>query len=179
MALPLLHPEATDDDRLLRWVTGTRQLPRQVPQLTALVDEGVLEHVEVGPTEVRTLLAPNRSWTVDGPRVRSALFEALSSLDNAAELADDELREHIEGVLEREVAPVADSHGGSVRVASVEDGVLTVELDGACRGCAQSERTVGQLVTQAVQARYPQIREVRAVKPRTVWLTLPRRRRGQ
>lgn len=180
MAVPLLHPETTDDDRLLRWVTGTSQLPQQVPQLVALVDEGVLERAEVGPTEVRTWLGRERSWAVEGPRVRSALFDALSSLDGNAELADDELREHIEGILEREVAPVADSHGGSVRVSSVRDGVLTVELDGACRGCSHSERTVSQLVTEAVQTRYPQIREVRAVKPpRAVWLTLSRRRRDQ
>ena len=175
MPIPLLHPQTTDDPRLIRWITGGRQLPGQAPQLTALVDEGVLERVETSPGEARTWLAENRSWEVDGPRVRSALFDALSLLDEHTDLSDDELRRRIEEILRRDVAPIAGSHGGVVEVASVRDGVLTVTLAGACRGCSLSGRTIGDLVTRAVQAHYPQIREVRAMKPhRTLWPTRSR-----
>ena len=176
MPIPLLHAQTTDDPRLLRWMTGARQLPDRPPQLTALIDEGVLDRVETGPGEARTWLAENRSWAVDGPRVRSAVFDALSSLDDHTELSDDELRQRIEEILQSDVAPIAASHGGAVKVDSVRDGVLSVELAGACRGCSLSERTIGGLVTRTVQARYPQIREVRAVKPRRAWLTLSRKR---
>jgi Fe-S cluster biogenesis protein NfuA len=179
MPIPLLHPQTTDDPRLLRWMTGGRQLPDRAPQLTALVDEGVLERVETGPGEARTWLAENRSWAVDGPRVRSALFGALLSLEDHTELSDDELRQRIEEILHREVTPIAGSHGGVVEVDSVRDGVLTVKLAGACRGCPLNGRTIGELVTRAVQARYPQIREVRTMKPRRAWLTLSRRREEQ
>jgi len=178
MPIPLLHPQTTDDPRLLRWMTGERQLPDRAPQLTALVDEGVLERVETGPGEARTWLAQNRSWAVDGPRVRSALFDALSSLDDHTELSDDELRQRIQEILHRVVTPIAGAHGGVVEVDSVRDGVLTVKLAGTCRGCPLSGKTLGDLVTGAVQARYPQIREVRATKPRRAWLTVSRRREG-
>ncbi|BBX61591.1 hypothetical protein MSAS_07650 [Mycobacterium saskatchewanense] len=176
MSIPPLHPESTGDPRELRWATGARQLPDRPPQLTALIDEGVLERIRIGPGEARTWLADDRSWAVDGPRVRSALFDALSSLDDSADLGDDELRLRIEEILRRDVAPVADSHGGAVAVHSVHDGVLTVTLAGACHGCSAGERTMSDLVARAVQARYPQIREVRAAKPRRTWLTLSRRR---
>lgn len=179
MPVPLLHPEPTADPRLLRWVTRTRQLPHWPPQLTALIDEGVLERVETGPGEVRTWLAENRSWTVDGPRVRSALFNALSSMDDDAELSEYELRRRIEETLQRNVTPIAASHGGGVEVESVRDGVLTVKLAGACSGCSLAGRTIEQLVTRAVRARYPQIHEVQAVKPRPLWLTLSRKREGR
>jgi Fe/S biogenesis protein NfuA len=174
MSVAQLHPETTDDPRLLRWVTGTRHLPDRAPQLTALIEQGVLERVETEPGEVRTWLAPNRSWAVDGPQVRSALFDALSAPDHH-NLSDDELRARIEEILRRDVAPIAGSHGGAVKVHSVREGVLTVELAGACHGCPLSGRTIGDLVTRTVQAHYPQIREVRAIKPRAVWLTLSRR----
>lgn len=176
MAVPLLHPEPTEDPRLIRWVTNTAALPEQLPQLTALLDEQVLNRVEVGPDAVRTWLGDKGSWTTDGPRVRSALLDALTAAASI-EFSDAELHCRIEEILAREVAPIAESHGGGVRVASVCDGVLTVELTGACHGCAESERTVGQLVTRAVQARYSAIREVKAVKARTSWLPLPRRRK--
>jgi Fe-S cluster biogenesis protein NfuA len=179
MSIPPLHPQTTDDPRLLRWMTGGRQLPARPPQLIALVDEGVLERVETESGEVRTWLAENRTWIVDGPRVRSALFDALSSVDDHTELSDEELRQRIEQILHRDVRPIAGAHGGVVEVESVRDGVLTVTLAGACRGCSLSGRTIGDLVTRAVQARYPQIREVRAIKPRRAWLTLSRRREAQ
>lgn len=178
MGVPPLHPEATEDPDLIRWKASSAHLPASIPELSALIDRGVLDRVEVDVDEVRTWLGRNGSWTVDGPTVRSALIVALSSAQHAT-LGDEELRRRIEEIVEREVAPVADSHGGGVRVAAVRDGVLTVELTGACRGCSESERTVGQLVSGAVRQRYPEIREVRATKPRSVWLSLKKPRRNE
>lgn len=173
VTVPLLHPQTTDDPRLMRWLTGTRQLPDVPPQLTALITEGVLERAEVGAGEVRTRLCANRSWEVDGPRVRSALFDALSG--QTPDVSEQELRDGIDEILARDVSPIAASHGGAIKVHSVHDGVLTVELTGACLGCPLSGRTLGDLVTRSVQARYPQIREVRATQPRRTWLKLKRR----
>lgn len=175
MSIPQLHPEATEDPALIRWVTSRGDLPERLPQLAALIDEGVLVRAEVGSGEVRTWLAPGESWVEAGPTVRRALYDALSATADV-HLGDDELRRRIGELLDREVAPVAESHGGGIRVSSVRDGVLTVEFEGACLGCADSGRTIGDLVTRAVRSRYPQIREVRAAKPRRVWLSLSRKR---
>lgn len=177
MTVPPLHPEATDDPNLIRWKTNAAHLPASIPELTVLVDQGVLDRFEVDLDEIRTWLGRNGSWAADGPTVRSALIAALSSAQRAG-LDEQELHRRIEEILERDVAPIADSHGGGVRIASISDGVLTVELTGACRGCSESERTVGQLVSRAVQERYPDIREVKATKPQSVWLSLKRPRRA-
>ena len=171
MSIPTLHAETTEDPRLIKWLTGTRLLPAASPQLAALVDEGLLERAESAAGEVRTWLAEGRSWAVDGPRVRSALFEALStSVDD--QLSDAELLARIAETLQHEVAPVADSHGGTVTAQSVRDGILTVEFGGACNGCAASGKTLSELVSRSVRTRYPQIREVQAVSPRRTWLPL-------
>lgn len=175
MSIPLLHPQTTDDPRVMRWLTGPRQLSGVSPQLSALIEEGVLQRVEAGPGEVRTWLGDNRSWEDDGPRVRSALFDALTREADHSNLTEQELRDGIDEILAREVTPVAASHGGAIEVHSVHDGVLTVELTGACLGCPLSGRTLGDLITRSVQAHYPQIREVKATQPRRAWLTLKRR----
>lgn len=172
VSIPLLHPQATDDPRLMRWLTGRRQLSGVPPQVCALIDEGVLERAEVDLGEVRTWLGANRSWEVDGARVRSALFVALS--DELSDVSEQDLRDGIDEILARDVTPIAASHGGEIKVHSVHDGVLTVELSGACLGCPLSGRTLGDLVIRSVQARYPQIREVKATQPRRAWLTLPK-----
>lgn len=177
--IPTLHPETTDDPRLVKWSIGTRVLPTTPPQLQALLDEGLLERVSTAPGEVLTWLAASRAWAVDGPRVRSALFEALTVSGSDAGLTDDELLHKIADLLRQEVAPVADSHGGDVTAHSVRDGILTVQFGGACHGCAASGKTLNDLVLRSVQARYPQIREVHTVNPRRRWLTLSRRPDGQ
>lgn len=172
MSLPTLHAETTEDPQLIKWLTGTRLLSAASPQLGALVAEGVLQRTETAPGEVRTWLAEGRSWAADGPRVRSALFAALNAPADDDQLSDAELLANITEVLRREVAPVADSHGGTVTAQSVLDGVLIVEFGGACHGCAASGKTLSELVSRSVRMRYPQIREVRAASPRRTWLPL-------
>lgn len=177
--VPQLHPESTDDPDLIRWKSNAAaHLPKRIPELTALIEQGMLDRVEVDIDEVRTWLGRNGSWADVGSTVRTALMSALISAGDSV-LGEEELRTRIEEIVERDVAPVADSHGGGIRVASVQDGVLTVELSGACRGCSESNRTIGQLVTRAVQERYPEIREVKAATPRSVWLSLKKPRRTE
>ncbi|WP_326545684.1 NifU family protein [Mycolicibacterium sp. ND9-15] len=178
MSMPTLHPEGTSDPRLIRWVTGGRQLSANCPELAALIADGTLEQVQVLPGEVHTCLGDDRSWPVDGPRVRSALLEALSSSGGADEQSDD-IRRKVAEIIEREVMPVAGSHGGSVTVESVSDGVVTVDFGGACAGCTLRGRTLRILIARAVQAQYPQIREVRTTQKRRLWLKISGNRRGQ
>ncbi len=173
MPLPPLHPETTDNPRLLKWQIGNRFLPTTPPQMLELVGEGLLERVDTAPGEILTWLAENRSWSADGPRVRSALLDALQDSASAAEeLTEAQLLHEITAILQREVSPVADSHGGTVTALSVRDGILTVEFGGACHGCAASGKTLSDLVARNVRARYPQIEEVRAVSSRRTWLPL-------
>ncbi|MGE2730128.1 NifU family protein [Mycolicibacterium vaccae] len=170
MTVPMLHPERTADPQVMRWVTGGEELWLDCPGLAALVRDGTLRAVEARPGEVRTTLGDQRSWVTDGPRVRSALFEALSRPGRDEQCAPDELRRRIEEIVEREVAPLAGSHGGVVTVESVDDGVLTVDFGGACAGCSLRGRTLRELVARAVQAHHLQIREVRAAPGRRMWL---------
>ncbi|GAT08024.1 NifU family protein [Mycolicibacterium novocastrense] len=174
MSTAKLHPEATPDPRLLRWITPGREVRADCPELADLVADGTLQRVQTSPGEVQTLLSDDRSWSVDGPRVRSALFAALASPDAEAPISPEEMRRRIEQIIDREVAPVAGSHGGSITVESVIDGVVTVDFGGACAGCTLRGRTLQDLLGKAVQARYPQIRAVREAPKRRVWLSFAR-----
>jgi len=149
-----LHPESTPDPLTMRWVTDA-STAGPLPELEALVDDGTLAGVEVGTGEIRTRLSPQRSWADDGARVRTAVFQALSRT------ADDSLEGRVAEVLRREVSPYVDSHGGRIEIASLNDGVLTVALGGACGHCTMRAATLRNLVANAVR-RFPEIRDVRA-----------------
>ena len=60
------------------------------------------------------------------------------------------------------VRPYLKSHEGGVQVASIDDGVVTLRLEGNCKGCPSSTATVKLAVERAILERVPEIREVRA-----------------
>jgi Fe-S cluster biogenesis protein NfuA len=54
-------------------------------------------------------------------------------------------------------------HGGRVRMVSYQDGVLTVEMGGACEGCRLSQTTVQGWIGGTVRQFFPQVKEVQAI----------------
>ncbi|WP_255605971.1 NifU family protein [Mycolicibacterium xanthum] len=149
-----LHPETTDDASTMRWITDATA-PTDVA--AELIADGTLAAVDVAPGQILTRLAPGHTWAADGPRVRTTLFQALSAA------APGDLQEPIARLLAREVGPYVASHGGELRVVSVDDGVVSVALEGTCGHCSLRSQTLTTMVAAAVRAEFPQIRSVRAV----------------
>ena len=56
------------------------------------------------------------------------------------------LQENIEKILNTQVRPVLNRHGGDIRVVSVEDGVVVVRLFGQCSCCPGLQSTMDELV---------------------------------
>ncbi|MDY6997843.1 MAG: NifU family protein [Actinomycetota bacterium] len=153
---PRLHPEATEDPSTLRWITDTTALPDGLAE--DLMTDGTLDAVDIGDGEIRTRLAAGRSWATAGPAVRTALFQALCAPQRS------DLHHQIAQIVRCEVEPLASSHGGTIRVVSVTDDTVEVALDGACGHCTLQDRTLNKLAADAIRARFPQIRAVRAVR---------------
>ncbi len=62
------------------------------------------------------------------------------------------------------VRPYLKSHEGGVDIVSVDNGVVTLRLEGNCSGCPSSTLTVKMAVERAILERVPEIREVVAEK---------------
>lgn len=68
---------------------------------------------------------------------------------------------HIQQVLER-VTPFIASHGGAIRFVSFDNGIVFVQLEGACLTCPMSFYTLQMGLLAALQAEIESVREVRA-----------------
>jgi Fe-S cluster biogenesis protein NfuA len=80
------------------------------------------------------------------------LFEAYGVTPrDELEVADEALDE---------VRPYIHSHGGSVDVLAVEDGVVRVRLTGSCSGCSASSITLTHGIEEALRAALPDLRAV-------------------
>jgi Fe-S cluster biogenesis protein NfuA len=170
-----LHPQQVPgrSDRL-RWIVPTGILPgagplaEVPPPLAALLADGTLAEVTLEAAAVVTRLGADRAWPEEGARVRTALHAALD--DPAAWITatgDDHghddvlLRIAAQEVLAGEVGEFARSHGGTIDLVDVHDGVVTVRLGGACHGCPASWFTLHQRLERRLRRVHPGPVEVR------------------
>lgn len=187
------HPEATDDPATISWAlppgvvyaparhgsTDADALPTPLRDLFA---DGTLAALEVGARSVLATLADGHTWRADGARFRTALHLAAEngwpradtaphagasgggdSVDTSAEAADAALATGVEEVLAGDVAAVIAAHGGAISLDSVEDGIVTLRMAGACSGCPAASTTVHVQIENELRHRFPWVREVRTI----------------
>lgn len=72
-------------------------------------------------------------------------------------LASPETR--VRAVLEK-VRPYIQSHGGDVWLSGIEDGVVTLKIEGTCTHCPLAELTYNKIIKTLVGEEVPEIRSV-------------------
>lgn len=73
-------------------------------------------------------------------------------------------REMVDAALE-EVRPFVESHGGTIVVDSIVDGVVKVQMLGSCDGCPSSAATLTGGVETALREHWPNFRRLEVVEP--------------
>ena len=71
-------------------------------------------------------------------------------------LHPDDLEARLHKALDK-VKPYMDSHGGSVQVISLEDGVAKLKLEGSCDGCPSSASTLELGIKEAIEEECPDL----------------------
>lgn len=83
----------------------------------------------------------------------------LSGLLLIHDLHPLDLRTRLHLALEK-VKPYMDSHGGSVEIVSLENGVAKLRLSGSCKGCPSSSSTLELGIKQAIEEHCPDLVEL-------------------
>ncbi len=82
--VPLHAQRCPDAPDCLRWVTPPLHVVGSRTPLADLVADGTLAEVLVEPSSVVTRLGAGHTWATVGPRVRTALHQALASCTGPA-----------------------------------------------------------------------------------------------
>ncbi|MCK8828332.1 NifU family protein [Natroniella acetigena] len=73
------------------------------------------------------------------------------------------MKEKIEEVLDK-VRPSLQADGGDVALIDITDeGIVKVELQGACAGCPMSQMTLKMGIEKRLKKEIPEVKEVQAV----------------
>jgi NFU1 iron-sulfur cluster scaffold homolog, mitochondrial len=164
--LVALHPERTDNPRTIRWHVAGSRVDHVAASSVRELAGPILDAVQVGTDHVLTTLADGGSWARDASEVRDAVREAVArarqaSAAEAAADPDGSLKQIATRVLVEDVAPYAAGHGGFITVSSVHDGIVEVEMGGACHGCPAATFTVQGRLAPRLAAESPAFTEVR------------------
>lgn len=76
------------------------------------------------------------------------------------ERTQEQIEEHIKQVLEEYIDPVVSQHGGEVKFSSYNNGVVLLEMSGACSGCAGSTMTLKYGAESILTDMIPEVTQV-------------------
>lgn len=135
--------------------------------------------VFLGRDFVTVTKSDSASWTQIKPLLLGALMEHfttgqsvmhdenLHAADHAAHSTahedDDEVVRQIKELLDTRIRPAVAADGGDIVFASFEDGVVYLQMRGACAGCPSSTATLKTGIENLLRHFIPEVTEVRPV----------------
>jgi Fe/S biogenesis protein NfuA len=68
--------------------------------------------------------------------------------------------DRVQQVIDDQINPRIASHGGAVELVDLDDGVLSIRMNGGCQGCAASAATLRMGIEREVREAVPESREI-------------------
>ena len=69
---------------------------------------------------------------------------------------ENTMKERVEAALQK-VRPMLQADGGDVELVDVQDGIVTVRLQGACGGCPMSQMTLKNGIERILKQEVPEV----------------------
>jgi len=153
------------------------------PLAQALFDTGEVTGVFFGQTFVSVTAAPGADWGALKPQVVAVLLDHFVSQaplfaggdasgisvppeEEGLLFEDDpahaDIIEQINELLETRVRPAVAGDGGDIRYRGFKDGVVYLQMQGACSGCPSSTATLKHGIEGLLKHYVPEVTEVRA-----------------
>lgn len=152
------------------------------PLAQALFDTGEVTGVFFGKDFVSVTAGPGADWSALKSQVVAVLLDHFVSqaplftgadasgiavpAEEELEIADDpahaEIVEQIKELLETRVRPAVAADGGDIRYRGFREGVVFLQMQGACSGCPSSSATLKQGIEGLLKHYVPEVTEVRA-----------------
>ena len=140
------------------------------PLVERLFEISGVWHVLVADDVVAIGKQSEASWPELKPTIAAVIREQLRSgvpailtgprSIHTGERADAEIQTLVQDLLDREVNPAVDAHGGKIVLTKVADRHLYIEMTGGCQGCASSQLTLRQGFERMVRRVVPEVVEI-------------------
>lgn len=142
------------------------------PALAPLLDAGVMS-VFVGADYLSLTVGDADHWTETAPKAISAIQDNVEAIvamarekgeAGSAVESDDPVVRRIMEILDTNIRPAVAHDGGDVNFVAFDDGVLVLEMSGACSGCPSSTATLKMGIQNMMSYFVPEVRDVVAAE---------------
>ena len=181
-----IQTEATPNPATVKFLPGKAVSPRgvfdfkgadeasQSPLAQRLFTLQGVSGVFLGSDFVSVSKAEDTDWSMLKPMILAALMEHFSTgqpvvLEGAGDDSgavqddDDPIVVQIKQLIEERVRPAVMMDGGDIVFDSFEDGVVYLQMRGACAGCPSSTMTLKSGIENMLKHFVPEVKEVRPV----------------
>lgn len=148
------------------------------PLAQKLFDIKGVKRVFFGDDFISVTKDPKKEWFVLKPQILSAILDAsmmgiafwdaaqekLSPQTDTSNANDSDVVKQIKELIETRVRPAVAQDGGDIVFHNFDDGVVYLEMRGACAGCPSSSATLKSGIENMLTYYVPEVREVRAVE---------------
>ena len=141
------------------------------PLAQELLRLDIVAHILITPLFITVTLVDEALWNTQEAAVSEVINRFLedgqpivieAEQKTAPEHSGD-LFSTVESLLEKHAIPAVTEHGGHIRLVKIEDGIVYLELQGACDGCPSALVTLKNGIENLLCFYVPSIKEVRAI----------------
>lgn len=181
-----IQTELTPNPKTVKFIPGKEVSPKKSMNFANIEDasnsplakrlflvEGV-DSIFLGSDFISITKLDNVDWQELKPLILSQVMQHYMSGDAiineikeevSLEVSEDdkEIATQIEDLLETRVRPSVASHGGDIVFHGYSDGIVELEMRGACSGCPSSMATLKMGVENMLKHYIPEIMEVKEV----------------
>ena len=75
-------------------------------------------------------------------------------------MAEIEMKEKIQQLLDESINPAVAGHGGFVQLIDVKDNVVYIQMGGGCQGCGMADVTLKAGIERMILEEVPEVTEV-------------------
>jgi Fe-S cluster biogenesis protein NfuA len=187
-----IQTESTPNENSLKFkpgqpVTGSTKVlefldPNSARRSSELADDifrlSGVRGVMFGSDFITVTKTPEVKWTQLKPSIYAAIMDFLSTgrpliKESPPELEQKEVdyrqEDHevvmmVKEILDTRIRPTVQEDGGDVQFVSYHDGIVSLQLKGACRSCSSSVVTLKHGIENMLMHYIPEVKEVRQVE---------------
>ena len=140
---------------------------RKSPLAEQIFDLGGIASLFITADMISVTKTPDASWDKLKPLIMAEIMDYLSTGEDVVPSSSnnaDNVIGQITSLLNARIRPAVKRDGGDIKFISFDDGIVLVEMQGACKGCPYAMRTLKDGVERILKTYIPEVREVRNIE---------------
>ena len=140
---------------------------RKSPLAEQIFDLGGIKSLFITADMISVTKEESASWEELKPLIMAEIMDYLATGEEVVVKEngeDDNVVGQITALLNARIRPAVKKDGGDIKFVSFEDGIVLVEMQGACKGCPYAMRTLKDGVEKILKTYIPEDREVRNIE---------------